>query len=55
LIEVTGVPPGNRYARPSYFGIADFKVQQKAAEDGRRKTWEISGTLDSLDFLILGQ
>ncbi|CAK9083607.1 5-methyl-1-naphthoate 3-hydroxylase (Azinomycin biosynthesis protein B1) [Durusdinium trenchii] len=26
LIEVTGVTPGTRFARPSYFGIADFKV-----------------------------
>ena len=43
LIEVTGVPPGNRYARPSYFGIADFKVgrrQQKMAEERLGKSWE---------------
>lgn len=26
LIEATGVTPGSRFARPSYFGIADYKV-----------------------------
>ena len=26
LIEATGVTPGSRFARPSYFGIADYKA-----------------------------
>lgn len=30
LIEATGVTPGSRFARPSYFGIADYKASGRS-------------------------
>lgn len=52
LIEVTGVPPGNRYARPSYFGIADFKVLTNEYEAWKILDADLHPVMDNVQMMM---